>query len=84
MDEVNSRRCDQPTAPAPDRRHEHAPVLARDAAQLHSRRGTLRYVPEALTYSYSAKTVGPENRSAINQNLCAEILAAVTRPLSLW
>jgi hypothetical protein len=35
---VHSRPCDQPSAPTSDRRHEHAPVLANDAAQLHSRR----------------------------------------------
>src|SRR3984957_9184881 len=43
------RPPDQPTAPTSDRRYEHAPVLARDTAQLHSRRRTLRNVPAALT-----------------------------------
>ena len=37
------------TAPAPDRRHERAPVLARDATQLHSATwGALR-IPRAFT-----------------------------------
>ena len=29
--------------------YEHAPVLARDAAQLHSGRGSLRDIPRAFT-----------------------------------
>ena len=49
MNESIRTRRHQPAAATPDRRHEHAPVLTGDAAQLHPRRGPLCNVPRALT-----------------------------------
>ena len=44
-----SRYTDQPAAPAADRRHEHAALLTRDAAQLSPRHRTPGNIPRALT-----------------------------------
>ena len=47
---VNSHRCNQPAAPAPDRRHEHAPVVV-DAAQ--AAEITKRVGPHTLRHSFA-------------------------------
>ena len=49
MDEAIRTAAISPTALATDRGYEHAPVLAGDAAQLHSRREVLRNILGTLT-----------------------------------
>ena len=60
-------RCcctDQPSAPAIDRRHDHAPVLARDAAQLHPRRRAARHLPGGARPARPRRRICAASRSS--------------------